>query len=132
MDSAALIAIQPTQAVLSPRDPTDDSDWDLDGSVPDVVVELRCPNPGGEPLVTRTPEISSLTPQWTTGGCSVSAELLLTHPIEIKVFDIDTLFDDEVATLSHTLTREELKVGTISVSMSPAINSLTLTFTRAR
>jgi len=62
----------------------------------------------------------------------VSAELLLTHPIEIKVFDIDTLFDDEVTTFSHTLSREELKAGTLSLSMPPAVTSLTLTFARAR
>ncbi|MBZ4409144.1 hypothetical protein K8640_13025 [Myxococcus sp. XM-1-1-1] len=133
LDVSSLVAIQPSQATISAQDPNDNLDWDVDGSAPDVVVELRCPTSvAGEPLVTRTPEISSWTPQWSTGGCSTSAEVLLAQPIEFKVLDIDTLLDDEIGTIKHQLTQDELKAGTVSLSLPPAITSLTVTLSRAR
>ncbi|WP_144370179.1 hypothetical protein [Myxococcus stipitatus] len=104
----------------------------MDGSAPDVVVELRCPTPSGEPLVTRTPEVSSWTPQWTAGECAAPAALLLAQPIELKVLDIDALVDDEVGTIKHLLTLEELTAGKVALSLPPAIPSLTVTLTRAR
>ncbi|RKH36271.1 hypothetical protein D7Y13_07155 [Corallococcus praedator] len=110
------------RATLTALDPSDDSDWDLDGSPPDVVVELTCPQP--EPLVSLTEEIESLTPQWTKGGCDVLAQDLLAAPIQFRVIDVDAFFDDEITVAQYQLTQADLDRRSVDVAIPEAVTSL--------
>ncbi len=110
-----------------PKDPADDSDWDVDGSPPDVVVELRCPMPAGSPpLITRTEEVQSFTPQWSTGECDTLADAIIAQPIEVKVIDIDSFFDDEIGTSSYALTAADFEKGQAEIVIPGYVNSLIL------
>jgi len=131
VDLAAYITVQPTQASIVPTDPSDNRGWDIDDSPPDVVVELRCPFPGSDkPLITRTPEISSLTPQWSTGGCTTLAATLVNNPLEIKFIDIDALVDDDINGGTYTIKKEDLEKGSVNLSIPGYVNSFTLQLTR--
>ncbi|RYZ16794.1 MAG: hypothetical protein EOO70_03615 [Myxococcaceae bacterium] len=114
--------VRALSATLTEVDPSDDSDWDLDGSPPDVVVELTCPQ--AEPLVSLTEEVESLTPKWTLGGCDVLAQDLLAAPIQFKVIDVDAFFDDEITTYQYQLTQADLERRSVNLQIPPAITSL--------
>ncbi|QSQ26846.1 hypothetical protein JY651_18860 [Pyxidicoccus parkwayensis] len=123
--------MQPTEASIVPQDPRDNSAWDIDGSEPDVVVELRCPVEGSDQqLVTRTPEVSSYTPRWTTGGCTTTVGALLGQEIQIKFIDVDVAFDDEIISVRYALKEEELRAGGVSLAIPGYVNSVSLKFTR--
>jgi hypothetical protein len=127
----ASVTVQPTEASIVPQDPRDNLDWDVDGSAPDVVVELRCPTAGSDQLlVTRTPEVSSFTPQWTSGGCTTQIGALLGRELQIKFIDVDSLFDDEIISANYTLKAEEIKAGSVSLSIPGYVNTVTLKFSR--
>jgi hypothetical protein len=102
--------------------------WDADGSPPDVVVELLCPT-DGEYIRATTPEVSSFTPSWTHDGCVTTASALLERPMHISMIDVDFLFNDEIGSISHLLTQEELKAGRVTVRMPQDAASLTLRLT---
>ena len=124
--------VRPVEASIVPQDPEDNSAWDLDGSEPDVVVELRCPQlSSSSPSVVRTGEVSSLTPKWTGGGeCRVEIGALLSAVTEINIIDIDNIFDDPIGTISHQFTQVELEQGTVMLSLPGRVNSLSLQMTR--
>lgn len=125
------VKVQPSQASIVPKDPSDGSDWDLDGSPPDVVVELRCPAPSGaQPFVTRTEEVESLTPQWTSGACDTLADVLVAQPIEFRLIDVDNLFDDDIASASYTLTAADLEKEQVELFIPGYVNSLVLKLSR--
>lgn len=131
LDPEASVTVQPTEASIVPADPRDNQAWDVDGSEPDVVVELRCPTAASEqPLVTRTPEVSSLTPRWTSGGCTTQVGALLGRELQIKFIDVDALFDDEIISATYTLKAEELKAGSVSLTLPGYVNAVTLKFSR--
>lgn len=130
-DLTAYITVQPTQASIVPEDPRDNLGWDADGSTPDVVVELRCPIPGSDqPLITRTPEVSSLTPEWTSGGCTTLADTLVNQPLQIKFIDVDALVDDEINSGAYTIKKEDLERGSVELMIPGYVNSFTLRLTR--
>ncbi len=132
-DLTAYITVQPTQASIVPEDPRDGLAWDADGSAPDVVVELRCPVPtSDQPLITRTPEVSSLTPQWTSGGCTTLGDTLVKQPLVIRFIDVDALVDDDIIDITHTVTTKELEEGSVVLTRPGYVNSLTLQLTRYR
>jgi hypothetical protein len=123
--------VRPVEASIVPRDPEDNSDWDLDGSVPDVIVELRCPQlSSSAPFTARTEEVSSLSPKWTTGECRVEGGALVDKVTEIDVIDVDNFFDDPIGTITHKFTKEELEQGTVTLSHPGHVNSLILQLTR--
>jgi hypothetical protein len=118
-------------ASIVPKDPQDNSDWDVDSSPPDVVVELKCPPLSGDQVqITRTPEVSSLTPQWTSGGCTVLASRLVSQPIEIKLIDIDNVFDDEMSSTTYQIDANALVNGILEIPIPAAVNSLTIRLSR--
>lgn len=129
--AAAKWKVRPIEASIVPLDPEDNSAWDIDGSDPDVVIELRCPQlSSGVPFTVRTEEVSSLTPKWTGGECRVEIGALLGAATEIDVIDIDNLFDDPIGTITHQFTQAELEQGTLTLSLPGHVNSLSLQLTR--
>lgn len=75
LDLNASWRVRPSSATIAPQTSAG-FDWDADGSPPDVVVSVTCPS-AGEPIFFETPEVSSLNPQWTEGGCITTADALL-------------------------------------------------------
>jgi hypothetical protein len=132
-DRASFWTVQPIKASIPPEDPRDGLSWDADGSSPDVIVELRCPTQQTDkPLVTRTPEVSSLNPEWREGGCTTLADALLNAPLQIVVIDVDSFFDDNIAAMAHSLTEEEFESGRVVLSLPGYLNSLELQLARVR
>lgn len=128
---AAKWKVRPIEASIVPQDPEDNSAWDLDGSDPDVVVEMRCPQlSASTPFVARTEEISSLTPKWAGGECRVEIGALLGAETQINIIDIDNIFDDPIGTITHQFTQAELEQGTVTLSLPGHVNSLSLQLTR--
>ncbi|RKH57248.1 hypothetical protein D7X96_38540 [Corallococcus interemptor] len=119
--------IQPLSATFAPHDPADDSDWDIDGSPPDAVVELICPN--AQPAVSRSEEIESLTPRWTQGFCDVLSTDLLSMPIQFNVLDVDAIFDDKVASAQYQVTQEDLERGVLQFTGSSGLTSISFQLT---
>ncbi|RKH44531.1 hypothetical protein D7X12_10315 [Corallococcus sicarius] len=114
--------VRALRASLVALDPNDESDWDIDGSPPDVMVELTCPK--GEPEVSLTEEVESLTPQWSKGGCDILSLDLLSAPIRFKVIDVDSFFNDEITTAQFQLTQADLERGSVELQVPKAITSL--------
>ncbi|WP_375745552.1 hypothetical protein NR800_12505 [Corallococcus interemptor] len=118
--------IQPLRATIAPQDPADNSDWDVDGSPPDVVVKLSCPNAQPAPP---SEEVESFTPTWTQGACDVLSTDLLSAPIQFTVIDVDTLFDDPIASAQYQMTRADIDRGVVEFASSGALLSLALQIT---
>ncbi|RYZ16795.1 MAG: hypothetical protein EOO70_03620 [Myxococcaceae bacterium] len=117
--------VQPIRASILDHDPFDDEDpdWDLDGSPPDVVVEMRCPS---APERSRTETVQSLEPRWSTGSCQVVSSNLLKNPIEISIFDVDDFsLDDEFGTVHYQVTPADLNRGWFEIDIPEVVTSLT-------
>ncbi|MCP3143469.1 hypothetical protein [Pyxidicoccus xibeiensis] len=108
--------IQPVSAVIAPINPIGDEEWDIDGSAPDVVVELECPA-GDKDIKTRTPEGSGYTPTWTEGGCTTTRGDLADRSIYIEVFDVDVTIDDVMFSERYLLKAEDFRSGTFSIAL---------------
>jgi hypothetical protein len=109
-------------------------DWDTgDGSAPDVFVDLTCP-PSSAPNVTQTPYVESYNPEWTSDGCTATAEALTKEPLQVYVFDYDpfTPSNDLVTGFSIQLTsallsdQKELLIPPPQEAPLQALKSLTL------
>ncbi|MGE6762238.1 hypothetical protein ACQKGO_29790 [Corallococcus interemptor] len=119
--------IQPLRATIAPHDPADDSDWDVDGSPPDAVVELFCPN--AQPAASRSEEIESFTPNWTQGFCDVLSTDLLSMPIQFNVLDVDAIFDDKVASAQYQVTQGDIERGVLQFTGSSGLTSISFQLT---
>jgi hypothetical protein len=121
------------RAELTERD-INAEEWDtIDGSAPDVFVLLHCP-PSNSPNSAQTPDVESYYPEWTTLGCTATAQDLLTEPIQIIAYDYDPppLSDDLAAEFSLRLTADTLSdQREISIQPIQALNSMTLRITLA-
>ena len=114
--------VQPRRAVIADVDPDTGGDWDSDGSPPDVVVEMNCPSARER---TRTEEDETWDPEWRTGGCQVITSNLLRYPLEISIFDNDEFaLDDEFGGISYQVTRADLNLGRIEISIPPIVKTL--------
>ncbi len=128
LDLTAQWRVQPSAASIAPQTSAG-YDWDIDGSPPDVVVYGTCPS-AGEPIPFRTPEVSSLTPQWTDGGCRTTADALLNKPISINVIDVDVVSDDNIAVGAYTLARTDFGQGSVTLQLPNQMGTLTFRLTR--
>ncbi|GMU10462.1 hypothetical protein ASNO1_67160 [Corallococcus caeni] len=114
--------IQPLRAQIAPLDPSDNSDWDVDGSPPDVVIQLSCPNTPA--AVPPSEEVESFTPTWTKGSCDVLSTDLLSAPIQFTVIDVDAIFDDPIASAQYQMTRADIDRGVVELTGSSALLSV--------
>lgn len=121
--------IEPVAAEVSEFNPTDGEDWDVDGSPPDVVVELFCPN-GGRDIETRTTEDESYFPEWTDGGCTTTLGELSRARITIHVIDADLTFDDIIFMGSHSVGAEDLAAGSFFIPFPDQEGGLEVWLTR--
>jgi hypothetical protein len=128
LDLSAIWRAQPSSATIAPKT-LNGFDWDADGSPPDVVVSGTCPS-AGEPIPFETPEVESLTPQWTAGGCLTTADALLKNDIQLNVVDVDVLADDTIATGTYRFTKNDLGRGTITLQLPNQLGTLTFQLTR--
>jgi hypothetical protein len=128
LDPSARWRVQPSAATIA-QQTTAGFDWDVDGSVPDVVVYGTCPS-DGDPIPFRTVEVSSFTPQWTEGGCRTTADALLKNPILINVIDVDFASDDDIAIGSYTLTKSDFGNGGVTLQFPNQVGTLTFRLTR--
>jgi hypothetical protein len=128
LDLSATWRVQPSSATIA-QQTTNGFDWDADGSPPDVVVEGTCPS-AGEPIPFHTPEVESLTPQWTEGGCLTTADALLKNDVQLKVIDVDVLADDTIAAGTYRFTKNDLGRGTITLQLPSQLGTLTFQLTR--
>ncbi|MFN7130614.1 MAG: hypothetical protein ACK4N5_00930 [Myxococcales bacterium] len=106
--------------------------WDSwDNSPPDVFAESFCP-PAATAVATNTPQVSSLTPTWSTGGCVTTAGALLTEPYVFQLFDADPFgFRDNVsARISHQVTEADLAAGSRTFPRSHAASNIRVQFIR--
>jgi hypothetical protein len=128
LDREALWQVFPTAANISPLTPAG-YDWDLDGSPPDVVVELVCP-PSAAPVRIETPEVSSYTPQWTGVNCTTTSDALLGEAISIRVTDVDVTFDDEVTSATYQVTSGDFETAVLVLQLPSQMGTLTLNLVR--
>ncbi|NNC04024.1 hypothetical protein HJC10_14355 [Corallococcus exiguus] len=119
--------IQPLRATIAPQDPADNSDWDVDGSPPDVVINLACPN--AKPAVSPSEEVESFTPTWVKGSCDVLSTDLLSAPIQFSVIDVDAFFDDPIASAQYQITRADIDRGILEFTGSGALLSVAFQIT---
>lgn len=119
--------VRALRASIAAKVPSDGSDWDADGSAPDVVVELECPS---QTAPTRTEEVESFQPEWSKGSCDILTSDLLTSPFYFRLLDIDVFYDDEITPrLMYQATRENLDQGLVQLAVPDAVTSLTFQFT---
>lgn len=116
------------RAEVTPKD-INGSEWDTgDGSAPDVFVVLACP-PSASPNTIQTPYIESYNPEWTTDGCTATADALTKEPLQISIYDYDpfTPSDDLVAIFPLQLNSDLLSdQREFSITPFQALNSMTL------
>lgn len=119
--------VQPTSAEIAPDN--NGSDWDGDGSPPDVIVNSWCPATASSG--TATGEVESYTPTWTSGGCTAKAKQLLADGYAFQMWDSDAFSNDTITSpLKVTLTEENFTAGTITLQSSGGMKSLTLKLTK--
>lgn len=128
LDLSATWRVQPFSATIAPQT-INGFGWDADGSPPDVVVEGTCPS-AGEPIAFQTPEVESLTPQWTEGGCLTTADALLKNDIQLNVMDMDILAHDTIVSGTYRFTKNDLGRGTITLQFTNQLGTLTFQLTR--
>jgi hypothetical protein len=122
VDPNSVWLVQPVSARIASSD--NGTYWDGDDSAPDVVVAMRCP---GSTTSTETPEVESYTPTWTTGGCTAKASQLLAEPWVFQLWDIDVSSNDTITgALAFRITEEYLTAGTVTLSASGGMTSLTV------
>nr|WP_128797781.1 hypothetical protein [Corallococcus coralloides] len=119
--------IRAVRATVSSHDPADDSDWDVDGSPPDALIQLTCPN--AQPAVSESEEVESFTPNWTTGACDVLGTDLLSMPVQFNVLDVDVLVDDNVASGQYQFTQADVDNGAVELTGSGALTSVVFQLT---
>lgn len=113
-DKSVQWRVQPASAVISKTN--EGEDWDVDGSPPDVVVNLECPS-GDRELKSQTPEASGFSPAWTEGGCTTTLGDLLARTVEIEVVDVDVTFDDVMVQQNIQLRDEDFKKGSFTLPL---------------
>lgn len=128
LDPNATWKVQPSTANIAPQTSAG-YDWDVEGSPPDVVVYGTCPS-DGEPIPFRTPEVESLSPQWTEGGCRTTAGALLNKPISITVIDVDVVSDDTIGGGSYTFTQQDFGQGAVTLQLPNQLGTVTFRLTR--
>lgn len=122
VDPNSVWRVQPVSARIASND--NGTYWDGDDSAPDVVVAMRCP---GSTTSTQTPEVESYTPTWTTGGCTARASQLLAEPWVFQLWDIDVSSNDTITgALAFRITEELLTAGTVTLSASGGMTSMTV------
>jgi hypothetical protein len=91
IDPNSMWSVQPARATISMTN--NGSSWDV-GSAPDPYVELWCPS-NASMRTSRTPTVNdSYTPTWSTGGCVMRAQDLLTLGVGLDMWDEDLASDD--------------------------------------
>lgn len=128
IDPASRWRVQPVSAVITATN--NGTDWDGDASAPDVVVKMTCP-PTSAPVMSQTPEVQSLTPAWSTGGCVTTAAALFAQPWLFQVFDIDLVADDTITSgLQVQFDEADLTAGSTAISPVGGLQSLQVQFVR--
>ena len=125
LDPAAKWIAQPVSAQIASSN--NGSSWDGDGSPPDVIVTTTCP--GGSIGVTA--QVESYNPTWAqTGGCTATAQDLLTKDLTFSLIDSDVAFDDTITgNVTYGVTTADLRAGGVSLGAVQGINGITYTFT---
>lgn len=119
LDPASNWLVRPTQVRVADV-------WDA-ASPPDIFMEIWCPS-SATTISYTTPVISdSTTANWTTGGCTLTAQQLLTGGFDFRVWDKDIASDDLVqGRTPATPQAADLRAGSLTGSTA---NLLSITFT---
>jgi hypothetical protein len=126
IDPSSTWLVQPTSAVIAPDN--GGVSWD-DFSDPDPELGLWCPATSTS-LTILTKVSDTLTPNWTSGGCTATAAELMADGIGFDAVDIDTFGADTIANFSAApVSEQDLRAGTITVSHE-ALTSMTVQLTR--
>ncbi len=124
VDPESTWRVQPVRAKVAAND--NGTDWDGDGSAPDVVVAMACP-PLSAPVQSGTPEVQSYNPTWTSGGCVTKAKHLLAEQWVMQVWDIDFADDDTITQpLGYQFTESDFVRGSVTFSASGGMESMAL------
>lgn len=127
-DPASVWRVAPQSATIAPTDLG--SDWDVDGSPPDVVVQLFCPS-SATSVTSSTEEVQSFQPSWVLGECTMSASELTSLGFAFRVLDVDTVIDDQITPeLTVTVTQDQLSRGLVEIAPVSGLTGLRIALRR--
>lgn len=107
IDPASTWTVRPTQVRVN-------NSWDAT-SAPDIFVEIWCPKTATSISYTTTTITDATTANWTSGGCTMTADQLLNLGFDFRVWDEDLADDDLVQPRTPATPMEShLRMGSIS------------------
>lgn len=102
--------------------------WDSN-SPADIQIELWCPA-NATTAVTQPVVQDTDQPTWSSGGCSLRADALLTTGIAFAAQDVDALGEEVItARTTYHPVEANLRAGTASPGAAGGLSSVTFTFT---
>jgi hypothetical protein len=124
--------VQPASGRINPTK-TDGSGWDFAGGDPDPFVRMFCPATASSQTSVTTPAGDTLTPAWTTGSCTITAQALTSTGFAFELFDDDSFLggaDDRISPkVTKVLTDAELLSGAVSHGATSGLTSIRFTLT---
>ena len=113
-------AVQPLSAKITPTN--NGAEWDISNGLPDPKVQMSCPSGTN----TTTPfSTDTLSPTWATGGCTTTAEALLTAQWDYQLWDDDDVSDDTITDpLKYQFTEADFVAGQVTMPSSGGMISM--------
>jgi hypothetical protein len=99
VDPTSMWRVRPVSAVIAAMNGS--SNWDTFGGLPDVFVTMYCPANASSGTDTPTVD-NTLTPSWSSGGCTASAQALLSTGFAWEAFDHDGVLNPNDTITSKT------------------------------